>query len=269
MLSSPMKAYRHPARGISPHDPLDVVRAAVARLAALDVDDSAEGALEWAAPARVERREHAVIAGDQPARQIGDRLFLQTRQVVHRLVDRPGFAAMDVPQAGVEMLLGLPGVKDDPEVDGFLQLGRQLLEHRHAAADVKSSDCDRDALRSELARNDHRAGNLVGLDADEADEALMSRLPDAPHDLLDRDSPLHLVVGVDLDGDAVAKDLPLGAVLRDRIKRRHGVRRNPGLPPLNNVAVLVVVGRLDDLDMEARHGPQFIPPPASAGTGRR
>ena len=52
---------RDALRGVGAHDRLDIVRRAVARLAALDIDDGAELALERAAAAGVEAR---VMAGD-------------------------------------------------------------------------------------------------------------------------------------------------------------------------------------------------------------
>ena len=120
---------------------------------------------------------------------------------------------------------------------------------------MEAADGDVDALLAELARDRHGAGELVRLHADEADEAAMAGLADLGRDLLDRDPDVHLVIGVDLDRDILAEDLAGGAVLRDRVERGHGVRRDPCLPPLDDVAVLVVMRRLDDLDVKSLHGP--------------
>ena len=81
----------------------------------------------------------------------------------------------------------------------------------------------------------------------------MARLLDAPGDPLDRDLDVHLVVGVDLDRDVVAERLAARAILGDGIDASHRIRWNPGFPPLDDVAVLVVMGRLDDLDVKSRH----------------
>ncbi len=148
------------------------------------------------------------------------------------------------------MLFGFAGVKHDSEVDRLLQFGRRLLQHREAAADVKAAHRGRHAFRAELARDRHGARELVGLDADQTDEAGMAGRLDAPRDSLDRDLDVHLVVGVDLDGDVLAQHPPVSAILGDGVKRCHGVRRNPSLPPLNDVAVLVVMGGLHDLDVK-------------------
>ena len=56
-------------RRIGAHDLLDVVGGAIARLAALHVDDGAEAALERAAAAGIEAGVMAGHAGDRPARQ--------------------------------------------------------------------------------------------------------------------------------------------------------------------------------------------------------
>ena len=185
-------------------------RAAIARLAALHVDDGAERALERAAAAGVERRQHAVIALDETARQIGDGLLLHIRQVVHVIVDRLRRAGMNVPKEGLEMLLRFAREEDDPEVDRLFEFRRQLLQHRHAAADMEAADGDRDASRAKLARDRHRARKLVRLNAGQTDEARMPRLIDAPRDALDRDLDVHLVVGVDLDRDTLRR-APCGA----------------------------------------------------------
>ena len=54
------------------------------------------------------------------------------------------------------------------------------------------------------------------------------------------------------------------AIARDAVQAGHGVRRNPRLPPLDDVAVLVVVRRLDDLDVK---GPHRQPPCSWASAG--
>ena len=139
-------------------DALDVVGVAPARLAALDVDDGAERALERAAAPRVEGREHAVVALHEAPRQIGDRLPLQVRQGVHVVVDRLRRAGVDILQEGLELLLRLAGEKDDAEIDRLLELGGQLLQHRDAAADVEAADRHLDPLGGSGGRSPWRAG---------------------------------------------------------------------------------------------------------------
>src|SRR5271165_5697243 len=140
---------------------------------------------------------------------------------------------MNVPQEGLEMLFRLAGKEDDPEIDRLFKFGRQLLQHRHAAADMEAADGDRDALCAKLARDRHGARKLVGLDPGQTDEARVPGLIDAPCYTLDRDLDVHLVVGVDLDRDVFAERLAAGAVCRDGVDASHRIRWNPGSPPLN------------------------------------
>ena len=203
------------------HDALDVVRVAPARFAALHIDDGAERALERAAAPGIEGGQDAVIALDEPPRQIRDGLVLQVRQVVHIVVDRLRRAAMDVLEEALEMLLRLAGVERDPEIDRLLELRRQLFEHRHHARDVEAADRHLHALRAELPGDRHGARELIRLDADETHDAVMPLLLDSPRDACDRNLDVHLVIGVDLDLDVLAEHLPLGAILRDRIEASH------------------------------------------------
>ena len=81
----------------------------------------------------------------------------------------------------------------------------------------------------------------------------MARLRDAPDDTLHGDFDVHLVVGVDLDRDIFAQRLAARAVLGDGVNASHRIRWNPGFPPLDDVAVFVIMGRLDDIDVISRH----------------
>ena len=57
-----------------------------------------------------------------------------------------GFAVADahVLEEALEMLFGFAGVEQDAEIDRLFQFRRQLLQHRHAAADMKAADRDGD-----------------------------------------------------------------------------------------------------------------------------
>src|SRR5262249_45685254 len=120
-------------------------------------------------------------------------------------------------------------------------------------AHMEAADRDLHAARAELAGDRHGARELIRLDADQADEAIMTRALELARDSLDRDPDIHLVMRIDLDRDVLPEHLPLGPVLRDAIEAGHRIRWNPGLPPLDDIALLVVMGRLDNLDMEDRH----------------
>ena len=93
----------------------------------------------------------------------------------------------------------------------------------------------------------HRPWKLVRLHADEADEAGFCTL-DPPDDPVDRDHRVALVIGPDLDRDLGAECLALSQIRRDAVKTSERVRRDPGFPPLDHIAVVVVMRRLDQLD---------------------
>ena len=246
---------RDALRGILAHDALDVVGVTPAGLAALHVDDGAERALERTAAARIERGKDAVVAPHQALRQVGDGLVLQVRQIVHVVIDRFLPAGLNVLQKRAEMLLGFAGEERDAEVDRLLQLRRQLLQHGNAAGDVKTADRHGHAFGAQAAGDRHRPRELVGLHADQADDPRMPRLLDPRGDPVDGNHRVHLVVGIDLDLDVFAQHLAVGAIRGDGIEARHRIGGNRGLPPLNDVALAVVVRRLDDLDVEFWHRP--------------
>jgi hypothetical protein len=158
-------------------------------------------------------------------------------------------------QESLETLFRLAGEEDDPQIERLLQFRRQFLQHRHATADMEPADGDWHALGSKLPRDSHRARKLVGLDPRQAYDAGVARALDAFGDLFNRNPDVHLVIGVDLDGDVLAQDAAFSAILRDGVDGSHGIRGNPGLPPLNDIAVLVVMGRFDDFDVKCRDRP--------------
>ena len=119
------------------------------------------------------------------------------------------------------MLLSLFREENDPEVDCLLEFGRQLLQHRHAAADMETTHGDRDAPGSKLARDRHGARKLVRLDPGEANQAQVPWLIDAARDALDRDLDVHLVEGIDFDCDIFAERLTARAVHSDGVDASH------------------------------------------------
>jgi hypothetical protein len=109
---------------VGPDQALDVVVAPVAGLAALDVDDGAEAALEGAAPAGVEGADHAVVPAHHGLGQEGGHLVLQARQVVQEVVDRLQAPFERVAEDPVQAPLGLAGEEADALVQRLLQVRR-------------------------------------------------------------------------------------------------------------------------------------------------
>ena len=248
-------------RRIGAHDRLDVVGGAVARYAALDVDDGAEAALKRAAAAGIEAgifREHEL---DQVARQDRRDRARQFGHVVEVIVDRLGRAVGDIAQHVGHAALRLAGEEVDAEIQCLLHFRRDFRQHGEAAADVETAHDDRHAERPEFAAEIERARKLVGLHADQTDHAaagVANALGDGAH----IDEVVALVAGFDLDLDIGTQRVRLRAILDQRIDAGETVRGNVRAPPLNDVTVRVVMRRLDQRDPESAwpHG-KPIPQP--------
>src|SRR5437763_2538111 len=89
-------------REIGAHELFDIVRAAHARFAPLDIDDRAKAAQERTAAAGIEARANAAGATDDIDRQIGDGGAFQARQIVHKVVERFQFTAIRGSQEVIE-----------------------------------------------------------------------------------------------------------------------------------------------------------------------
>jgi hypothetical protein len=119
------------------------------------------------------------------------------------------------------MLFGLAGEQRYAEITRLDEFRRERLQHRDAAADVEAADRDRDAFGPESPRDRHRARELVGLNADQADDAAVSGLLDSRGDSFDRYLDVHLVIGVDLDRHILAQHPLSRAIARDRMQASH------------------------------------------------
>ena len=130
------------------------------------------------------------------------------------------------------------------EIQCLLHFRRDARQHGEAAADVETAHDDRYAERPELAAEIERARKLVGLNADQTDHAAAGGA-NAPGNGANINEAVALVAGFDLDGDVGTQRVRLGAILDQRIDAGETVRGNVGTPPLNDVAVLVIMRRLD------------------------
>jgi hypothetical protein len=245
---------RDPLRQVAPDDLLDVVGRATARLAALHVDDGAEGALEGAAAAGIEARRAPSDALDAACRQHRRRHAGDARQVVHVVVEgterpRPGVA-----QYLVEPSSRLAGKERDTERHRLLELRRQLGQHRQRARHVKAADANLDAARAQQARDIHGAGELVRLHAHQPDEPALD-FADRAGDALRLDASVGLVEHGDDDVDIGTQHAALGAVAGETIKIGERRRRDRRAQPLDDVAVIVVMRRLDQNQRKATRSP--------------
>ncbi len=108
-------------------------------------------------------------------------------------------------------------------------------------------------LGAKRSRQIERPRVLIGPDADQADQRVIGT-PNLPNNLVDPDADIGLVDGGETKLDVVAQDSPVGAVRGQPEEGRERVRWHRRAQPLDHVAVVVVVRRLDHREVEGlRH----------------
>src|SRR5271168_410664 len=125
---------------------------------------------------------------------------------------------------------------------------------------MEAADHDRDVELAKGARQVEGAGKLVRLDPDQPDKSLTVSLYSSRH-RLDVDDLVALVIGLELDVDVGTESFLLGASGQKPVDAGEAVRGNGGEPPLDHVAVIIIVRRLDEDDPER---PLSHCPPCSA-----
>ena len=110
---------------------------------------------------------------------------------------------------------------------------------------MESADDHRHPGRPQRPGAIHHARELVRLHADEADHAEAAVVLYLAGDTVHPDTGVGLVDGEDLDVHVLAKDLIFHAFLRDAEQAGERIRRQRRLPPLDDVALVVVMRRLD------------------------
>ena len=148
------------------------------------------------------------------------------------------------------MLLGLAGKERDAERLRLADVGRQLRQHGDAAGDVEAADADRQPGREERPREIDRARELVRLHADQADQRLAAGLPDHADDAVGPNAPVGLVIGVQADLDAFAQHAAPLRVLGEAVEAGERIGRDRRPDPLDRIAVVVIVRRLDHHEMK-------------------
>ena len=79
---------------------------------------------------------------------------------------------------------------------------------------METADRNLNALVTKALGEIHRAGELVGLHADQADNAAPARACDLARNSFGAHARVGLVDGVDCDLDVLAEDAPRAAILR-------------------------------------------------------
>ena len=198
------------------------------------------------------------------ARQERRRLALQRGQLVHVVVDRLERAVPGVAQHLVEAaLFGLAGEEGDAERLRLAHVLRHLRQHGDAAGNVEPADADRQPGGKERPRQVDRARKLVRLHADQADQRLAAGLADIADDPVRADPPVGLVIGVQADLDARSQHVAALRVHRQAVEAGERVGRDRRLEPLDGIAVVIVMRRLDHHEVEhssvAARGPNSAP----------
>ena len=209
--------------------------------------------LHWKGQPRPESKlvRAFMFARCRGTRQDRRRRALQSRQVRHEVVERLQFAAVSVEQHLVQTALGLAGKDRDAQIHGLANVGGQFGQHGQATADVKAPDADLDPGGPQRPSDVHRPGKLVCLDPDQGDHSRDRRSCSmAADDLLRLDPGVGLVAGAYLDIDVVAEHPPFAAVQGDPVDRGHGVGGNLRAHPLYDIAIVVVVRRLEEVELE-------------------
>src|SRR5437870_7845992 len=123
---------------------------------------------------------------------------------------------------------------------------------------MKAADDDRNVRCPKLAREVECAGKLIGLDTDQSHKA-GARCADRLDDLVDPDDGVALVDRLNLDVYIRAEHLRGLAVGEETVNAREAVGRNERPPPLDHVAIVVIMRRLDQDRLEGldwHHAPR-------------
>ena len=178
---------------------------------------------------------------------------LDARQVVHVVVERLQGAVPGVLQDGVEpAFLGLAGEDRDAHVHGGLDLGRHDRQHRQAAGGMEAAHRHRQAGLEEVLRQVDGMGKLVGLHADQADQRLPAAPPDVGYDAVGPHPGVGFVERLDEEVDIGPQRLALAAILTQAIEGSQRIGRDMGPEPGDRIAVVVVMRRLDQHEVEIR-----------------
>ena len=123
-------------------------------------------------------------------------------------------------------------------------------QHGDAAGHVEAADHHREAVGAEPAGEIERARKLVRLHADQADHA-GAGVTDAFGHALDIDDSVALVASLDLDRDIGAERALLRALFDQAMDAGEAVGGQCRAQPLDDVAIRVVMRRLDQNDAKA------------------
>ena len=187
---------------------------------------------------------------DAFARQQRSYRTLQPRQIVHIIIDRRETARVGIQQHLIEPSFGLAGEDRNAEIERFLNIGRNFRQHGEAARDMKTADTDPDTGGSQRPGHIHGVRELVRLNADEADHAATAIGLNLSNDFLRLNTGVGFIGGPDDDIDVGSEKPPVDGIGEQPVERRQRVRRYGRAKLLDDIAVIVVMRRLDQIDQK-------------------
>ena len=229
-----------------------MLRGAETHLAALNVDDGAEGAFKRAATAAI---EGAKIGGDELAEIFpangGDRLGVEVGLLVQEIVERLQAAVNGIVQQVAPGFFDFPFHDGNARIQELLYIGRNVREKGEVAADVEAADQNGKAGAPKGMSKIASAWELIGLHADEADDGLGEAPALGTADAFDGNLVDRFIEQVDLDVPGVAQ-----ALLPDNIFRQPGqagerVARKNAAKVAHHITVIIILGRLDEIEVKS------------------
>jgi hypothetical protein len=201
----------------------------------------------------------------------GGRLGLERRQVLQVVVDRLQRPVRGVPENQVHPAFQLAGEHADAQFERFLQIGLHLRQHRQTAGHMKAADHHRHTIGTERAGDIERAGILIRLNADDPDQAESVVTPKQGAQLLDFDAGVDLVDDRDVDGGVGPEHRTEPRIPSEAIEHGERVRRNECSHPLDDIAIVVVMRRLNQNELKpprrCTHHAVIPPLPARSAGG--
>lgn len=110
---------------------------------------------------------------------------------------------------------------------------------------METTDRDLNAGGAELTGDIHGARKLIGLYPDQTDNTFGVLLGLPPNDVLDGDNAVGFVVAIEDHIDVLAQGAAFDQIHRNSVDTRKRIGWDPGLKPLDDVTLVVVVGRFD------------------------
>jgi hypothetical protein len=115
---------------------------------------------------------------------------------------------------------------------------------------MEAADTDGDARGAERPGDVYRPRKLIGLDTHEANQPAASAIAYLLDYFVGPDPSVGLVPRGDADLNVFAQHPTPGAIQRKSIQRRQRIRRDGRARPLDDIALIIVVGRLDQEQMK-------------------